>query len=454
MDGQGYGGFRGFFVMWLGQLVSLVGSAMTRFALTIWAFEQTESATVLALVAFFAFGPSVLLSPVAGALVDRWNRKTIMIVSDLGAGFSTVLLLLLLTTGNLEVWHLYIVSALGSAFDAFQFPAFSAAVTMMVPRKHYGRASGMRSLAESASAIAAPVLAGLVLVAGGLQMVMLIDIVTFVFAVGALLVVYVPQPAHSAEGDAARGSLMQESGFGFRYILQRPSLLGMQMVFFFINLFAVFGAVLLAPMILSSTNNDEVALATVQAALGVGGLAGGLVMSAWGGPARRVHGVLIGMFLSGLLGHITIGVGQSLLWWSAGAFAGSFFIPILNGSNQAIWQSKVPPDLQGRVFAVRRLIAQITAPLAMLMAGPLADQVFEPGMMPGGALAESFGGLVGTGPGSGMALMFAISGVLMMLTGLITCAIPVIRNIETILPDYDPVPAPVTEPVVEVPATT
>ncbi len=437
-----FSGFRGYFVVWIGQFVSLIGSAMTRFALTVWAYEQTESAMVLALVGFFNFGPLIIITPFAGALVDRLSRKTVIIASDLGAGLSTMLLLALFTSGNLEIWHLYVAGALGGISEAFQFPAFSAAVTMMVEKKHYARASGMLSLAQSASTVASPFLAGLLLAASGIDMVMVIDVITFLFAVSAILVVYIPEPEMSDEGRQAQGSLAKETWFGFKYILDRPSLLGMQMMFFLANLFFTMATILLAPMILARTGNDELALGSVMTVMGIGGVAGGLLMSIWGGPARRVHGVFIGMALSGLLGRAVIGLGGGMVIWAIGAFFTMFFVPILNGSNQAIWQSKVAPDLQGRVFAVRRLIAQITVPVAMLLSGFLADRVFGPAMLPGGSLEPVFSDLVGSGPGAGIALIFIATGLIGTAAALLGYVFPFIRDIEEILPDHEAVARP------------
>jgi DHA3 family macrolide efflux protein-like MFS transporter len=429
----------GFTIVWIGQVVSLLGTGMTRFALTIWAWEITGQATALALVGFFSFGPTVLLSPVAGALVDRWNRKLVMMLSDLAAGLMTSAVLLLYATGQLQIWHLYVTGALTGAFQAFQFPAYSAAVTTMLPKEQYARASGMLSLAEGAAGIFVPLAAGVLMGPIGVTGIMIIDIVTFVVAIGTLLAVHIPQPETTEAGREGRGSLWKESLYGFRYILDRPSLLGLQLVFLGVNLTVSFGFTVLAPMILAWTGNDEIVLGSVQSAMGVGGLVGGLLLSVWGGPKRRVHGVLLGMALSNLLGMVVLGLGDGLAVWGIGAFFASFFIPIINGSNQAIWQAKVAPDVQGRVFATRRLIAQLSAPLATLAAGPLADYVFEPLMAPAGNLASVFGGLVGTGPGAGMALMFVIMGVLGALVGLGGYAFRAVRDAEDILPDHDAV---------------
>lgn len=433
---------RTLFVVLVGQVFSLLGSGMTGFALVIWAYLMTGQVTTLAIASLAYFAPTVLFSPTAGALVDRWNRKLTMMLSDLAQGLTTVAMLPLFVTGNLQIWHWYIAGAIAGTFAAFHFPAYSAAVTTMIPKAQYGRASGLLSVAESTSGIFAPIFAAAILAfsggtARGVPLIMLIDILTFTTAIGILLAVKVPQPSRTEVGRRARGNLVAESAFGFRYIGARPSLLGLQLVFFTMNLLATLGFVLVTPMILSRTGHDIVPLASVQAAGAVGGVLGGAAMSAWGGPKPRVYGVVYGMALEGLLGMVLMGLGTGVLLWGAASFLATFMIPIINGSNQAIWQAKVPPDVQGRVFAARRLIAQITAPIGMGLAGPLADGVFEPGMREGGSLAAAFGGLVGVGPGAGMALMLVLFGLVSTTAALVAIRVRAIRNAETLLPDHD-----------------
>jgi len=430
-------GMLGFTIIWIGQMFSLLGTAMTQFALTIWAWQITGEATALALVGFFSFAPLILVSPIAGALVDRYNRRKIIMFADLAAGMPTVAVLLLYSTGNLQIWHLFITGAIAGAFQAFHFPAYSAAVTMMLPKEQYGRANGMLAVAQFASTIFSPVVAALLLSVIGIAGIMVIDIITFTTAVSMLLFVHIPQPAVSETGRKGMGSIWKQSVYGFRYIHERPSLLGLQLVFFCINLFGSFGNTLVAPMILARTGDDKIALGSVMSAGGVGGLMGSVALTFWGGPKRKVHGVLMGMIFVSLLGGLLMGFGRTSLVWALASFLSFFFIPIINGSNQAIWQAKVAPDVQGRVFATRLLIAQISVPVAMLLAGPLADQVFEPAMMPGGNLATIFDGLVGNEPGAGMAFMLIIAGVLGSFVGLGGYAVRVVRNAEDILPDHD-----------------
>jgi MFS transporter, DHA3 family, macrolide efflux protein len=432
----GLTGMTGFTIVWLGQLVSMLGSGMTGFAITIWAWQETGQATVLALVGLATFGPSVLLAPFAGALVDRFDRKLVMVLADLGSSVPALVMLVLHWAGALEVWHLYGLGAWAGAFNAFHFPAYSAAISTMLPKKEYTRASGMLSLAESSSSVAAPILAGILLVVIGIGGIFVIDLVTFAFAVATLLLVTIPKPAPSAAATARR-SLWRDSLFGFAYILQRRALLHLQLVFTVVNFTATFGVIVLAPMILARTGNDQIALGAVQSAMGVGGVAGGLLLSVWGGPKRRIRAVLLGMLGSGLLGSALMGVGRDLPVWLIAAFCMSFFIPLLNGANQSIWQSKVEPALQGRVFAARATIARMTAPLAMLLAGPLADRVLEPALMPGGALVPLVGPLVGTGAGAGMGLMLVLAGAAIALTALVAMALRNVREVETTVPDHD-----------------
>lgn len=418
-----FNGMSSFVLIWIGQVFSLLGSTMTGFALTVWAWQVTGQATALALVGFFGFVPVVLLSPMAGAIVDRYSRKKVMMLADFAAGVPTVVNLLLYATGSLQVWHLFITLSVSGAFQAFHFPAYSAAVTMMIPKKHYARASGMLSTANFASGILAPIVAATLLAIVGIVGIMLIDICSFLFAIGLLAFARIPQPPATESGLKSKGSIWKESAYGFRYIYERKGLFGLQLSFLGFNLFATLSGVLLAPMILARTADNYLVLASVGSAASVGGVVGSAIVSSWGGPKRKMHGLILGLCgvgaFTSLLGVALLGVDYNVAIWMVVSFATTIFVTFANSSSQAIWQSKVAPDVQGRVFATRALIAQISAPVSMLIAGPLADRVFEPAMMPGGGLATSFGGLTYVGPGAGIALMFVITGILGVLIGVL-----------------------------------
>ena len=433
---------RSFVVIWIGQVFSLLGTSMSGFGLTVWAYELTGSATALALVGFFFVTPMLIVSPLAGALVDRSNRKFMMMISDLASGIATISILLIYSAGHLQIWHLFVANAFMGAFQAFQWPAFSAAITTMLLKEQYGRANGLMSLSETGPEILAPILAGALLGFIGLGGILAIDLVTLSIAILTLLSVHVPQPPVTQTGLESRGSLWKESVFGLSYILKRPGLLGLQVVFLLGNFFITIAYTLSAPMILARTGNNELALGTVNSIGAVGGVVGAAVLSAWGGPKRKVHGVLAGWGLIGLLGTVLLGLGRAIPLWTISLFLGSFTNPFLNGSNQTIWQSKVAPDVQGRVFSTRRLIAWLSMPLATLVAGPLADKVLEPAMLPGGSLAPLFGPIVGVGPGAGMSLIILFMGLIITAIGFSGYAVPTLRNVETLLPDHDLFPSP------------
>jgi len=437
--------FRGkgtFTAIWAGQVLSLLGTGMTQFTMTIWAWQKTGQATALALVGVCAFAPVILVSPLAGAIVDRANRKLLMILSDAAAGLGTLTLLAIYLSGHLEIWHLYIAVAFVGTFGAFQFPAYSSTISVLVDRSQYARASAMMSLAGSISGVFAPIGAGILLGPIGIAGIMGVDLVTMLTAILILLAVRIPQPAASAEGQKGRGSLFREAGYGFRYIFARHGLLGLLSMFFLFNATTTFGFTVLAPMILARTGNDQIILGSVQSMAGIGGIVGGVLLSLWGGPKPRVHGVLLVCAFGGLIGLAGLGLGRALPVWAAVSFVSAMVFPTVNASSQAIWQSKVPPDLQGRVFSVRLMMAQFGAPLSMLLAGPLADRVFEPGMRAGGSLAGVFGPLVGTGPGAGMALMLVFGGFFAAIAALAGYLYRPLRTVEATIPDHDATPAP------------
>ena len=430
-------GLSGFLLVWVGQAFSMVGSQMTHFAMGIWAWEKTGRATPLAMVAFFSFAPLIIFSPIAGVLVDRWNRKLVMALSDIGAGLMTLAIFILLLTGNLEIWHLYITGLIGGIFGSFQWLAYSAAISLMVPKKHYARASGMISMAGSGVGIIAPILAGILLPMIGVIGIIAIDLVTLTIALVFLLVVFIPEPEKKVH-DRTSGAFLRELVFGFRYILNRPSLLYLQSVFFLGNLFFTIAHTLFTPMILATTRGDSTILGTVQSAGAIGGLAGGVILTAWGGPKKKIHGVLVSWIVIGIFGLGLIGLGRTVPFWLIGQFLMFLFNPLLNGSNQAIWQSKVAPELQGKVFSVRRFVAQITAPISMAVAGPLADRVFEPAMSsPDHWFGQMLSPIFGASPGGGMSFLIFISGILVAGVGLGAYQSRQIRHVEELIPDHD-----------------
>ena len=429
-------GMFGFTIVWLGQIVSVLASAMSQFGLAIWMYNQTKSAFAMGMMQVFFITPFLLISPIAGVMVDRHNRKLMMMVSDMVAGAATLAILAFQYFGILQFWHLYVTSIVYGLGMAFQWPAYSAAISTMVSKEQLGRANGMMSLIEAGPGVLAPILAGALLPVIGLTGILFFDVATFLLAIGALMFVHIPQPPRTEEGQEAQGGVWKEATYGFKYIFARPSLLGLQLIFFMGNLFWGIGFTVLAPMILARTNSNTLIFGSVETAGAAAGVVGGVIMSAWGGFKRRVHGVLFGWIFSGI-GMAILGLMGGLPIWIVGMILAALLGPLLNGSNQAIWQAKVAPDLQGRVFAARRLIAWLAQPIAPIIGGALADYVLEPAMKTASPLTFAFGWLVGTGPGAGMGLLIVVCGVLSALAGLAGYFFPAIRNAEDILPDHD-----------------
>ncbi|MEZ4657152.1 MAG: MFS transporter [Caldilineaceae bacterium] len=430
-------GMTTFTIIWFGQLISLLGTGMSRFALLIWAYQQTGQATTLAMLGFFAWLPFVLIGPLAGVWVDRYNRRWIMMIADLGAGLATIVLARLYFSGDLQVWHLYGLEVSASVFEAFQLPAFAAATSTLLPKQQYARANGMRVLARDTSQVFAPLAGGALLAVTSLGTILLVDVATFIFGVSVLLFVRIPAPKPLEMAEIGQ-TFWRQFTLGIAYLRQRPGLMGLAFLFFGIHLFATLTYFSVLPaLILARSNGDEVALGMVQAALGGAGIVGGIIVSVVGLPKRKIHAILLGCALSFLLGDFLFAIGQTLPSWLTAACVSAIFIPFISTANQTIWQEKVAPALQGRIFAARNAIQNASFPLGYLLAGPLADRVFEPAMRNNGALASVFGWLVGTGPGAGIGMMFvctAILGGLMSLSGYLVAAV---RNVEVDLADYE-----------------
>ena len=431
------GGMLGLTIVLAGQAISILASSMTGFALSIWVFQQTNSATTLGIMTTAFTLPYLLIIPLAGVMVDRYNRKLMMAVSDLAAGLGTLAILILYLTGGLEIWHFYAVNVLIGLGSAFQWPAYSAAITTMVPKEQYGRANGMMTLVQAAPGIVAPLLAGALLPFIGLQGILLIDVVTFLFAIGALLLVVIPPPARTIEGEAGKGNFWYETTFGFKYIFQRPSLLGYVIMLFIANLFLGFTNSVQVPLVLSRTGNDSLILGSVETAGAISWTAGSLIMSAWGGPKRRIHGALLGWIAYCLFGCVLFALGTDLKVWIPTILVAGLGSNIGIATSQAILQAKVAPDVQGRVFSARRLLTWFPDTFTPILGGLLADTIMEPAMKSQTWLAGIFGGLFGSTPGSGMALIMFFFGLLTILTMLSGYIIPKIRNLEDILPDHD-----------------
>ncbi len=424
-----------FVVVWFGQLVSTLGSALTSFALGVWIYETTGSATLFAINMAVWVLPNIVLSPVVGVLTDRWDRRLVMLLSDTGAGLSSLFVAIMLATGELEVWHVYAAGFVNSAFSTFQWPAYSAATSLLVPKEHLGRAGGMTQIGEAIGQLAAPAIAGALFVSVGMKAILLIDVLTYLVAVATLMAVRFPRPETTEKGLAGKGSFWKETVYGWTYIRLRPGLLSLLVIFACMNFLISITVALYTPLILGMTTPDM--LGYLNSIGGLGMLAGTLLMSIWGGPQRRIYGIFAAEMIVGLTTFV-FGLSPSIPLVAVNNFWFLATMPISNGCTQAIWQTKVTPDVQGRVFSIRRMISYSIIPVAYAIAGPLAEQIFEPLMAEGGALTPVLGPVIGAGPGHGIALVFVVAGTLYMLATLVILIHPRIRRIEDELPDAIP----------------
>ena len=423
-----------FFTIWIGQLISIIGSGLTGFALGVWIFQQTGRATPFALTVLFSSLPAVILGPVAGSVADRFSRKKVILLADTGSALITFTAFLFLLSGSLEIWNIYIIALLGSVFSAFQEPAFGASIVMLVPRKDLTRANGMTQMTNALGNLVPPLIAGLLFGLIGLKGIMLIDFITYFAAMGTVIISKIPQPERVEPQE--NESQWHEAMAGWRYLKSTGGLLGLVFYFAVVNFMINYAAVLTSPMVLAKFS--PAILGYIQTAGGVGMLIGSILLSVWGGPKKKIVSILTFVSISSI-GLVIAGLRPNAYLIAIGYFVLLFLIPLASGSSQAIFQTKVPLDLQGRVYAMRGMISRSMMPLAFLTAGPLADLVFEPMLREGGLLANTFiGQLIGVGPGRGIGLIFIIAGLGTIVISLIAYMNPALRHIETRIPDAIP----------------
>jgi MFS transporter, DHA3 family, macrolide efflux protein len=404
--------YRTFLIISLGQLVSILGTGLTNFAIGIWVYRNTGSVTNFSLTLLAISLPSIIISPFAGALVDRWDRRRTMILGDSVAGLCSFGMAVLLYFERLEVWHVCILIAIAAVAGVFQSLAFTASLPLLIPVEHLSRASGIMEIGPAVARIVAPLVAGALLAWASIYWVLVADFASFFIAVSTTLAVRLPRPEATAEGQAGKGSLWREVAAGWAYIKARPGLVWLLVFFAVINFNISLSDVILLPMWLGIASVQVVG--TLAAITSLGMLTGTIVLSIWGGPQRRIHGVLGFTLLLGF-SLILMGMSPSIVILAIAGFAFLFAVPFIFGCNQAIWLTKTPPDMQGRVSSMRAMIGWSVSPVAYLIAGPLADKVFEPLLTAGGPLAGSVGKIIGVGSGRGIGLMVIILGIVTLM---------------------------------------
>lgn len=436
-------GMRSFLIIWGGHVVSLVGNSVLRFALIVQAWTNGQRATDVVLLSLCALVPQILLSPTAGALIDRVSRRTALQLSDAGGLLAVGALSAVYFVDGMRLWEVYLTVALVGAAAAFQYPALSASVPLLVDREQLQRANGLLASAKNSAEIGGPALGGLMVALSGLGAILWIDLASFAVALCAVrLVRFGPEGERIAKPAGPRRRLLAESTEGLRELWRRPGLRDLVAVDFIVNLVMVLGYAAVQPMVLARTGNDAAVLAAVNTSIGVGGAVGGLLLAAWGGPKHRTRGMMLGIAGMCLTSQIAMAMADRAIGWCAAIFFGALLMPVVNGAMQSVIQTKVPSELQGRVFGAVVFVGELSVPIATASSGPLADHVFEPQAASDSGLVHLLRPLVGTGPGSGMAGLLLIAGVCGLAAALWGLSRRTVRQIDVLLPDLDsPVPS-------------
>src|SRR5215213_681323 len=428
---------RTFLIIAIGQFISLLGSGLTNFAISVWILLRTGSVTQFGMLLLIVTLPGFFVTPIAGASADRWNRRWLMILSDAGAALGTLGIATMFLLGEPSVWLIAAALAVSSICGAFRFPAYLASVPLLVPKEQLGRANGVMQLGEGLGKLLAPMVAGVLLIPIGIQGIILIDFATFLVAVTMLLIVRIPAPPATAEADSTpkKAGLFGEAIAGWVFVKRSPGLLALLLFFTFISFWMSMAEVLVPALLLASAS--PAIAGTVVSIFGCGLLAGSILLSTWKGPKRRIYGVYaFSLVLASAF--IIAGARPSVLIMTAGLFLWTFCIPLVNGYMRVIYQTKTPLEMQGRVFATGSMFVQATAPIALVMAGPLADRVFTPMFGERGLLAASVGQLIGVGRGRGIAFMMILMGLVVVIGTAVGYLYPRLRQIEIEMPDVIP----------------
>ncbi len=411
--------FKKYIILWLSQSVSGLGSSMTGFALVLWAYGQSHSAMSVSLMSFCNYVPYAILSLFVGSFVDRHNKKTIMLAADSVAAACSLAVLAFLLMGRLAVWNIYVVNAVVGITNAFQQPASAVAVGRLVPKEKISNVSGMNSFSGNLIVVFSPMLAAFLFAAGGLPVILLVDLASFAFAFCVLLFyIIIPEGEQEKTYDSPFAGVAE----GFAFLKTEKGILYMMLTMALINFCSrLTYENILSPMILTRSSGNSVTLGIVNACMGAGGIAGGIIVSVKKESRHKAVAIYVSAALSFLFGDLLMAVGKNVFWWSAAAVCASLPIPFIMANQNTILYRKIPAAMQGRVFAVRNAIQYSTIPVGIILGGWLADYVFEPFMASGNRLAGMLGTIVGDNAGSGMAAMFLCTGICGFTVSMASC---------------------------------
>jgi DHA3 family macrolide efflux protein-like MFS transporter len=395
-----------FFTIWTGQQLSLVGSGAAQFALVWYLTTTTGSATVLATSSLMAFLPTVFLGPFVGALVDRWNRRIVMIVADTVIALASLCLAYLFWVDGLQIWHVYAVMFVRAVGSGFHWPAMEASTSLMVPEEQLTRVAGLNQTVKGVLNIVGAPLGALLMELLALYGIMLIDVGTAALAIIPLFFVRIPQPERVDTGEVQKQSILADVREGMRYLWKWPGMLAIigMLVILKIVLTPAFS---LAPLLVNEHFHGTAAqLSLLEVVVGMGFVIGGLLLSAWGGFKRRIHTMMMGMAVGGL-SLAALGFTPATMFWMAlvSLFLFGLTVPLIDGPFAAILQASVTPEMQGRIFTLVGSLLNLTSPLGLVIAGPVSDML-------------------------GLQIWYVVGGVLTAVAGLAGLVTPVVVNIE------------------------
>ncbi len=398
---------RKFIPIWSAQIFSLLGSGLVQFALVWWITQKTGSAVLLTTATLVGVLPDVLLAPFAGALVDRWNRRKVMIFADAIIALFTLSLAILFALDLVQVWHIFVVIALRSVGGNFHWPAMQASTSLMVPEKHFSRIAGINQAIRGSLNIVAPPLGALLMTLLKFHLVIGIDVLTAMIAITPLLFIRIPQPVRTDAGQILTPRILfKDMGEGFRYLKTWKGLLYLLLIAAMLN-FLLSPAGTLSPLMVTEYFQKGVwELSLLDSIVGVGVVAGGLLLGVWGGFKSKIVTSLSGVIGLGL-GVFLFGIVPSNMFWLAVVAMGllGFMNPMANGPLQAIMQSRVPAAMQGRVMGVTSSLCSAMMPLSMIIAAPVAEYL-------------------------GLRVWYWFGGTMVMVLGILALFIPSIRALE------------------------
>lgn len=414
---------RTFIILWLTQALSSLGSSMTGFALVIWLYNDSGSALTTALLTVCSYAPYVIVSIFAGAISDKWNKKAVMLVCDSFAALTTVCVLVLLKTGSLEEWHLYILNALNGLMNSVQSPASDVATTLLTPEKHYQKTSAMRYFSNSLVSILTPVLAVAIVFFAGLDAVIAFDLATFAVAFTVLLFfIKIPEVP---QNESSKETLLRSAKSGVSYLGRNKGILCMILFLSAINFIASIYEAALPALILSKGN--EAALGAVSSSAGIATLIGSVIATFFPKPKSRSKTICACLLVSMSTENFLLAFGNNTIAWCIGAVLGWLFIPLMSANYDVIFRSTVPKEMLGRVYSVRNTLQFFSIPVGYFLGGFLVDKVFEPFMA--GTKNALLLNIFGTEKGSGAAFLFFVIGIAGVLVCIVFSRIKALREL-------------------------